>query len=159
MASETTTHRYVRRCLAGLPKTTSEGLVITSGRYPSEQFDTLQSSRLTDFSTVFFFECAAAVPSNGGHIYWEWPAKRIGWSSVELCEFRAKKKSCGRELFMAACDSCFFAKKENNLLEHHRWQFLTSDPRFNEYTSLPVSRKSRTRGNEHMKARESIQFH
>ena len=28
---------------------------------------------------------------------------------------------------MTACDSCFFAKKENNLLERHRWQFLTSD--------------------------------
>ena len=37
---------------------------------------------------------------------------------------------------MTACDSCFFAKRENNLLEHHRWQFLTSDPRFGEYMSL-----------------------
>ena len=37
---------------------------------------------------------------------------------------------------MTACDSCFFAKRENNLLERHRWQFLTSDPRFKEYMSL-----------------------
>ena len=34
---------------------------------------------------------------------------------------------------MTACDSCFFAKRENNLLEHHRWQFLTTDPRFKEH--------------------------
>ena len=27
-------------------------------------------------------------------------------------------------------------KKENSLLERHRWQFLTSDPRFKEYMSL-----------------------
>ena len=57
------------------------------------------------------FEYAAAVLSNGGHIYWEWPAKCIGWSSVELREFRAQQKSCGRELFMTAFDSCFFAEK------------------------------------------------
>ena len=37
---------------------------------------------------------------------------------------------------MTARDSCCFAKRENNLLEHHRWQFLTSDPRFKEYKSL-----------------------
>ena len=83
-----------------------------------------------------FFEYAAAVPRNGGHIYWEWPAKCIGSSSVELREFRAQQKSCGRELFMTACDSCFFAKRENNLLERHRWQFLTSDPCSKEYMSL-----------------------
>ena len=53
-----------------------------------------------------------------------------------LREFRAQQRSCGRELFMTACDSCFFAKKENNLLERHRWQFLTSDPRFKEYMGL-----------------------
>ena len=83
-----------------------------------------------------FFGYAVAVVQIGGHIYWEWPAKCIGWSSVELREFRAQQKSCGRELFMTACDSCCFAKRENNLLEHHRWQFLTSDPRFKEYMSL-----------------------
>ena len=48
-----------------------------------------------------FFEYAALVLSNDGHIYWEWPAKCIGWSSVELREFRAQQKSCGREFF---CD-------------------------------------------------------
>ena len=37
---------------------------------------------------------------------------------------------------MTACNSCFFAKRENNLLEHHRWQFLTSDPRFKEFLFL-----------------------
>ena len=50
-----------------------------------------------------FFENAAAVLSNGGHIYWERPAKCIGWSSVELREFRAQQKNCGRGLFMTAC--------------------------------------------------------
>ena len=78
-----------------------------------------------------FFEYAAAVMSNGGNIDWERPAKCIGWSSVELREFRDQQKSCGREL----CDSCFFAKRENNLLERHRWQFLTSDPRVKEITN------------------------
>ena len=83
-----------------------------------------------------FFVYAAAVLRGGGHIYWEWPAKCIGWSSIELREFRAQQKSCGRELFMTACDTCFFGKRENYLLEHHRWQFLTFYPRFKEYMSL-----------------------
>ena len=79
---------------------------------------------------------SAAVLQFGGHIYWEWPAKCTGWSSIEPREFRAQQKSCGRELCVTACDSCFFAKRENILLEHHRWQFLTSDPRFKEHMSL-----------------------
>ena len=83
-----------------------------------------------------FFGYAAAVLQFGCHIYGEWPAKCAGWSSVELREFRGQEKSCGRELFMTACDSCFFARRENNLLEHHRWQFLASNPRFKEYMSL-----------------------
>ena len=83
-----------------------------------------------------FFEYAAAVLQFGGHMYWEWFVKCAGWSSVEMRDFRAQQKSCGREVFMTACDSCCFAKRENNLLEHHRWQFLTSDPRFKEYMSL-----------------------
>ena len=37
---------------------------------------------------------------------------------------------------LTACDSCFFTNRENNLLAHNRWQFLTSDPRFKEYMSL-----------------------
>ena len=57
-------------------------------------------------------------------------------SSGELRDFRAQQKIRGRELFMTACDSCCFAKRENNLLEHHRCQFLTSHPRFVEYMSL-----------------------
>ena len=76
-----------------------------------------------------FFEYAAAVLSNGGHLYWEWPAKCIGWSSVELREFRAQQNSV-RLLFLCK------KEKENNLLERHRWQFITSDPRFKEYMSL-----------------------
>ena len=83
-----------------------------------------------------FFEYAAAALRCSGHIYWRWSAKCTGWSSVDLREFKAQQKSCGRELFMTACDSCSIAKRENNLLEYHRWQFLTFDPRFKEYLSL-----------------------
>ena len=84
-----------------------------------------------------FFVYAAAVLRGGGHIYWDWPAKCIGWSSVELREFRAQQKSCGRELFLSACDSCFFAKKGRTIC----WNiivgnFLTSNPRFKEDMSL-----------------------
>ena len=57
--SEITMHRHVRRFLAGLPRTTSEGLVLTSGRDSSEQFDTLQSPIETDFSTVFRICCSS----------------------------------------------------------------------------------------------------
>ena len=115
----------------------------------SEQFDTLQSSIQTDFRQ--FFAYAATVLKNGGRIYGEWPTKCIGWSSVELREFRAQQKSCGRELCMTACDSGFFAQKENNLLERHRRQFLTSDPR--RVHRSTVSRKPRTK---HQKERENI---
>ena len=103
-----------------------------------------------------FFGYAAAVLQFGGHMCWEWPAKCAGWSSVELREFRVQQKNCGRALFMAACDSCFFAKK-NNLLEHHHWQFLTSDIRFKAHESS-VSRKSRTRVETHIRRQESIQL-
>ena len=74
---------------------------------------TIRHAAVCDRDIFFdsFFGYAAAVLSGGGHIYWEWPAKCVGWSSVELCEFRAQQKSCGRELFMTACDSCFFAQK------------------------------------------------
>ena len=85
--------------------------MITSSCYSSEQFDTLQSPIQTDFSTVFRY--VAAILSNGGHIYWEWPAKCIGWSQRE---FRAQQKSCGRELFMTACDSGFFAEREKQFV-------------------------------------------
>ena len=52
-----------------------------------------------------FVVYAAAVLRGGGHIYWEWPAKCIGWSSVEQREFRAQQKSCGRELFATLASS------------------------------------------------------
>ena len=71
-----------------------------------------------------------AVLSNGGHIYWEWPAKCIGWSSVELRELWS------RIVFDSVRFLFLRKKKENKLLERHRWQFLTSDPRFKEYMGL-----------------------
>ena len=58
-----------------------------------------------------FFEHVAAVLQLGGHIYYEWPAKSAGWSSVELRDFRAQQKSCGQELYMTACDSCCFCER------------------------------------------------
>ena len=75
------------------------------------------STRCSLRSRQIFRQCfvyAAAVLRGGGHIYWERPARCIGWSSVELRAFRAQQKSCGRELFMTACDSCFFAKREKS---------------------------------------------
>ena len=60
--------------------------------------------------------------------------------SVELRKFRAQQRSYGRELFVAACVSYCFATRENNLLEHQRWQFLTSDSRFKEYMCLQCQR-------------------
>ena len=129
--------RHVRRCLVGFPRNDLRRLGShLHGHYLSQQFDTLQSSIETDLSIVF--SCMLQQSCNGGgrHLLGMVCKVHAGWSSVELREFRAQQKSCGRELFMTACDSCFFAKRENNLLEHHRWQFLTSDPRFKEYMSL-----------------------
>ena len=139
-ASETAMQRHARRCLAGFPRNDLRRL---GSHLQLLLIRTIRHAAVSDPDRFFysFFGYAAAVLSNGGHIYWEWPAKCIGWSSVELREFRAQQKSCGRELFMTACDSCFFEKRENNLLERHRWQFLTSDP----VHESPVSRKSRTR--------------
>ena len=102
-----------------------------------------------------FFEYAAAVLSNGGHIYWEWPAKCIGWSSVELREFRAQQKSCGRELFMTACDSCFFAKKTicwNVIVGHFSHLILVSKSTW----VYSVKEITNTCGNKHQKERENI---
>ena len=62
----------------------------------------------------------------------EWPAKCIGWPSVELREFRAQQKSRGRELFMTTCDSCFFAKREK--------QTAGTSSRFKECMSLQCQR-------------------
>ena len=91
-------------------KRTSEGLVLTTGHCAPEQFDTLQSSSYTDFSTVFSGMLQQYCNLVATCIR-ERPAKCAGWSSVELREFRAQQKSCGRELFMTVvCDSCFFAK-------------------------------------------------
>ena len=144
MVSEITMQRHVRRFSVGFPRNDLRRL---GYHLRSWLIRTIRHAAVFDPDRCFdsFFWYAAAVLSNGGHIYWEWPAKCIGWSSVELREFRAQQKSCGRELFMTACDSCFLAKRENNLLERHRWQFLTSNPRFKEYNESPVSRKSRTR--------------
>ena len=91
-----------------------------------------------------FFEYAAAVLQFGGHICWEWPAKCADWSSVELRDFRAQQISCGRELFITACDSCCFAKRKQSVgtsslaIPHIRSSFQ----RVHE---SPGSRKSRTR--------------
>ena len=97
-------------------------MILTTGNCASEQFDTLQSCSQTDFRQVF--EYATAVLQFGGHICWAWPAKCAGWSSVELRDFRAQQKSCGRDLFVTACDSWFFAKRENDLFEYHRSSHL-----------------------------------
>ena len=144
--------RHVRRFSAGFPRSDLRRL---GCHLRSLLIRTIRHAPVFDPDRFFdsFSSMLAAVLSHSGHIYWEWPANCIGWSSVELREFRAQQTSCGRELFITACGSCFFAKKENNLLERHRWQFLTSDPRFEEYMSLEIPN---TRGNEHQKERENI---
>ena len=103
--------RDVRRFLAGLPRNDLRRL---GSHLRSLLIRTIQHAAVSDRDRFFdsFFGYAAAVLTGGGLIYWEWPAKCIGWSSVELREFRAQQKSSGRELFMTACDSCFFAKKK-----------------------------------------------
>ena len=58
--------------------------------------------------------CAASVLQADGHIFWEWPAWSAGWNTVELRDFRDQQQCRGRELYLAACDSCGFAKRETN---------------------------------------------
>ena len=88
-----------------------------------------------------FFKYATAVLQFGGHIYWEWPAKCAGWSSVELRDFRAQQKSCGRELFMTACDSCGL-REEKTIC----WSIIVGKSShrssFQRVPESPVSRKS-----------------
>ena len=49
------------------------------------------------------------------------------------------------------------SQRENNLLERHRWQFLTSDHRFQRVHESPVSREiTNMCGNKHQKEKESI---
>ena len=40
-----------------------------------------------------FFLYAAVVLQTGARIFWEWPAKCVGWNSVEIPEFRDQPKS------------------------------------------------------------------
>ena len=116
MVSEITMQRHVRRFLVGFPRNDLRRL----GYHLQLLLIRTNSTRCSLRSRLIFrqfFGYAAAVLSNGGHIHWECLAKCIGWSNVELREFRAQQKSCGRGFFMTANDSCFFAKRENNLLE------------------------------------------
>ena len=91
---------------------------------------TFNTSGQADISTGFLY--AAAVLQTGGHICWEWPAKSAGWNTVELRDFRSQKQHRGRELYLTACDSWCFAKRENNLWANRVQQFLTSDVRIKE---------------------------
>ena len=126
-ASETTTHRHVRSFLAGFLRNG----VGRHGSHPlviAHQNNSTRCSLRTRQIFRMFLEYAAAVL-----LFW-W-THLLGMACkvcrlVELRDFRAQQKSSGRELFMTACDS------ENNLLEHHRWQFLTSNPRAKEYMSF-----------------------
>ena len=59
------------------------------------------------------FCVAAAVLQAGGHVYCEWLAKTLGWSTVELRDFRAQQQRHGRQLHPIARDTCRFAKREN----------------------------------------------
>ena len=76
------------------------------------------------------YEYAAAVLSNGLQ------SASVGrlWSYVtsELNR-KAVVENCLRQRAILVSSQ---KKKENILLERHRWQFLTSDPRFKEYMGL-----------------------
>ena len=93
-----------------------------------------------------FFEYAAAVLRNGGHIYWEWPAKCIGWSSVELREFRTQQKSL------------FLRKKKkkticwNVIVGNFSHLILVSESTW----VYRVKEITNTCGNKHQKERENI---
>ena len=153
MASETMTHRHVRIFLAGLPRNDLRRL---GCHLRSLLIRTIRHAAVSDPERFFdsFLSMPAAALSNGGRIYWEWHAKCIGWSSVELREFRAQQESCGRELFMTACDSCFFEKKQfvgrSSSAVSHIW---SSFQRLHEST---VSWKLRTRVETNIRRKERI---
>ena len=104
MSSETTTHRHVR-IFDWLTKKRPQKAWLSSPVVTHQNNSTRCSLRSRQIFRQFV-EYAAAVLNNGGHIYGERLAKCIGWSSVELNEFRAKQKSCGPDLFTTAFDSC-----------------------------------------------------
>ena len=83
-----------------------------------------------------FFVCAAAVLRGGGHIYWEWPAKCIGWSSVELREFRASRNVVVENCFCQRATLASSQKGKTICWNIIVGSFLTSDPRFKEDMSL-----------------------
>ena len=58
------------------------------------------------------------------------------WPKSTALEFRAQQKSCGRVLFMTACDFCFFAKKKTIC-----WNVIVGN--FSLLILVTVSRKSR----------------
>ena len=59
-----------------------------------------------------FHGFAAAVLSGGGHTYWKWLAKCIGWSSVELREFRAQHKKLWSRIVYDSVRLLLLCKKE-----------------------------------------------
>ena len=128
-------------------------MVLTSSIYESEQFNTIA---VFEPDKIFrqFFEYLAAVLQFRGRIYWEWPAKCAGWSSVELRDFGAQQKIYGRDLFLTACDSCSFAKEKTIC-----WNIIvgnSADPILvSKSTWVSSVTESRTRvENEHMRVSE-----
>ena len=83
-----------------------------------------------------FFGYIAAVLSNGGHNFGNGLQSASVGRLTSCMNSELSRKAVVENCFVTACDSCFFANRENKLLEHHRWQFLTSAPRLREYMSL-----------------------
>ena len=111
-ASETTMQRHVRRCLAGFPRNDLRKLGF---HLWSLLIRTIR--HVAVFDRERFFDCFSCM---------------LQQSCVVVVTFIGN----GLQSASVGRDFCFFAKRENNLLEHHCWQFLTSDPRFKEYMSL-----------------------
>ena len=74
MVSEITMQRHVRRFAAGFPRNDLRRL---GYHLQLLLIRTIRHAAVSDPDRFFesFFGYAAAVLSNGGHMYWEWPAK------------------------------------------------------------------------------------
>ena len=159
-ASKTTTHGHVRSCLTGFSEKRPQRAWFSPPVVAHQNNSTRCSLRTRQIYRQFF-EYVAAVLQFGGHLHLLGVSRKVSrWSYVDLREFGAQQKSCGRELFMTACDCCFFAKRENNLLQHHRPAIPHIRlPRFKEYMSLQCQgNHEHVWKQTHERKRESIQL-
>ena len=106
-----------------------------------------------------FFEYAAAVLNHGGHIYWKWPAKCVGWSSVELREFKAQQKSLSSRIVYDSMRFLFLRKKKKTIC----WNVIVGNFSHLIFVSkstwvYSIKEITNTCGNKHQKERENIRL-